>query len=134
MKDAGIPYTPSWNGKDPLPGQTAIRLQPGEALIRNGATIHTGRNFPERERNTLSIGWSKWKGPSDEDLKVEDVRMAWQLDPAVREAMPHEWMKVAYDRWAETRKLGDSLEDRYAPWDIKQIKSGKVSDSSRKSS
>lgn len=126
MKEAGVPHTPSWNGEDPLPGQTAIRLRAGEALIRNGGTIHTGRNFPDRERNTLSIGWSKWKGPSDEEPKVEDARMAWQLDPAVREALPHEWMKKAWDRWAETRKLGDSLEDRYTPWDIKHIKSGKV--------
>jgi len=126
MKDAGIPYEPSWNGEDPLPGQTAIRLRAGEALVRNGATIHTGHTVPDRERNTLSIGWSKWKGPSDEEPKVEDARMAWQLDRAVRDAMPHDWMKVAYDRYAETRKLGDSLEDRYAPWDIKQIKSGNV--------
>jgi ectoine hydroxylase-related dioxygenase (phytanoyl-CoA dioxygenase family) len=126
MKEAGIAHTPSWNGEDPLPGQTAIRLRAGEALIRNGATIHTGHNVSVRERNTLSIGWSKWKGPSDEEPKVEDARMAWQLDPAVREALPHEWMKTAYDRWAVTRKLGDSLEDRYTPWDIRQIKSGKV--------
>ena len=126
MKEAGIPYTPSWNGEDPLPGQTAIRLRTGEALIRNGATIHTGHTVAGRERNTLSIGWSKWRGPSDEDPKTEDARMAWQLDQAVRDAMPHEWMKTAYVRWAATRKLGTSLEDRYAPWDIKQIKSGKV--------
>ncbi|MDA0749001.1 MAG: hypothetical protein O2954_20980 [bacterium] len=126
IKEAGVPYTPSWDGKDPLPGQTAIRVRAGEALIRNGATIHTGHTVPERERNTLSIGWSKWKGPSGEEPKVEDARMAWQLDPAVREALPHEWMKTAYDRWAITRKLGDSLEDRYTPWDIQQIKSGKV--------
>ena len=52
--------------------------------------------------------------------------MAWMLDPAVREAMPHDWMKVAYDRYAATRKLGDALEDRYTPWDIAQIKSGKA--------
>ena len=36
MKDQGVPYTPSWNGTDPLPGQVAIRLKAGEALIRNG--------------------------------------------------------------------------------------------------
>jgi len=35
-------------------------------------------------------------------------------------------MKVAYDRYAETRKLGDALEDRYTPWDIRKIKSGQV--------
>ncbi|MDE0811089.1 MAG: hypothetical protein OSB69_17450, partial [Alphaproteobacteria bacterium] len=126
MKDAGIPHTPSWNGEDPLPGQTAIRLRAGQALIRNSGTIHTGHTVPERERNTLAIGWSKWSGPSEEQPKVEDARMAWMLDPAVREALPHEWMKVAYDRYAATRKLGDTLEDRYAPWDISQIKSGKV--------
>ena len=126
MKDKGVPYTPSWNGTDPLPGQEAIRLKAGEALIRNGATIHTGHTVPDRERNTLSVGWSKWKGPFTGEPSVADARQAWQLDPAVREALPHEWMKTAWDRWAETQKLGDTLEDRYAGFDIKRIKSGEV--------
>ena len=126
MKDQGVPYTPSWNGTDPLPGQVAIRLKAGEALIRNGTTIHTGHTVPERERNTLSIGWSKWGGPSDEEPKVADARFAWQLDPAVREALPHEWMKTAWDRWAANLKLGDRLEDRYAGFDIQRIKAGEV--------
>ncbi len=126
MKDAGVPHTPSWNGEDPLPGQVAIRLKPGEALIRNGTTIHTGRTVPDRERNTLSIGWSRWSGPLDEEPSTADARHAWQLDPAVREAMPHDWMKVAWDRWAETKKLGETLEDRYAGWDIQKIKAGDV--------
>jgi len=60
MKDQGVPFTPSWNKMDPLPGSVAIRLKPGQALIRNGTTIHTGHTVPGRERNTLSIGWSKW--------------------------------------------------------------------------
>lgn len=126
MKDQGVPYTPSWNGKDPLPGQAAIRLRAGEALIRNGATIHTGHTRPDRERNTLSIGWSKWKGPFTGEPAVADSRHAWQLDPVVREALPHEWMKTAWDRWAETLRLGDTLEDRYAGFDINRIKSGEV--------
>ena len=126
MKDAGIPHTPSWNGKDPLPGQVAIRLKAGEALVRNGATIHTGHTVPDRERNTLSIGWGKWSGPSEEEPSVADVRSAWQLDPAVREALPHEWMKTAWDRWAVTQKLGNTLEDRYPGFDIARIKSGEV--------
>jgi len=126
MKDKGVPHTPSWNGEDPLPGQTAIRLKAGEALIRNGATIHTGHCVPDRERNTLSIGWSKWGGPPTGEPTVADARSAWQLDPAVREALPHDWMKTAWDRWAETQKLGDTLEDRYAGYDIKRIKSGEV--------
>ena len=126
MKDQGVPYTPSWNGTDPLPDQVAIRLKAGEALIRNGATIHTGHTVPERERNTLSIGWSKWSGPPTEEPSVADARSAWQLDPAVREALPHEWMKTAWDRWAATQKLGDTLEDRYAGFDIGRIKAGQV--------
>ena len=124
MKEQGVPHTPSWNGTDPLPNQVAVRLKAGEALIRIGANIHTGHSVPERERNTLSIGWSKWSGPATEEPKVADARSAWQLDPAVREALPHEWMKVAWDRWAVTQKLGDALEDRYAPWDVKRIKAG----------
>ena len=126
MKDQGVPYTPSWNGSDPLPGQVAIRLRAGEALIRNGTAIHTGHCVPERERNTLSIGWSKWGGESTDEPSVADVRHAWQLDPAVRDALPHEWMKIAWDRWAATQKLGDTLEDRYTGFDIKHIKSGMV--------
>ena len=121
MKDQGVPHTPSWNGKDPLPGQVAIRLRAGEALIRNGVTIHTGHTVPERERNTLAIGWSKWSGPTEEEPAVADARFAWQLDPEVRAALPHEWMRVAWDRWAEPLTLGEKVEDRYAPWDIKKM-------------
>ena len=126
MKDQGVAHTPSWNGEDPLPNQVAIRLKAGEALIRIGATIHTGHTVPDRERNTLLIGWSKWPGPFTGEPSVADVRHAWQLDPAVRAALPHEWMKPAWDRWAETQKLGDTLEDRYPGFDIGQIKAGEV--------
>ena len=124
MKEQGVPHTPSWNGQDPLPGQVAIRLKPGEALVRIGSNIHTGHTVPDRERNTLSIGWSKWSGPPTQEPTVADARSAWQLDPAVREAMPHEWMKIAWDRWAATQKLGETLKDRYAPWDVKRIEGG----------
>jgi hypothetical protein len=126
MKDAGVPHTPSWDGESPLPGQMAVRLRAGQALIRIGMNIHTGHTVTDRERNTLAIGWSKWSGPFEGEPKVTDARWAWQHDPAVREAMPHEWMKTAWDRWAETEKLGDTLEDRYAAWDIKNIKAGQV--------
>ena len=126
MKEQGVPYTPSWDGVSPLPGQMTIRLKAGEALVRIGSTIHTGHTVPERERNTLFIGWSKWTGPSREALKVADARYAWLLDPVVRQALPHAWMQTAWDRWAEPRRLGDTLEDRYAPYDIKRIKAGEV--------
>ena len=35
-------------------------------------------------------------------------------------------MQTAWDRWAQTKKLGNTLEDRYAGYDIQQIKSGHV--------
>lgn len=126
MKEQGVPHTPSWNGEDPLPGQVAVRLQPGEALIRIGTNIHTGHTTPDRERNTLAIGWSRWRETSSEEPRVTDARWAFQLDPTVREAMPHEWMKTAWERWVQTQKLGGALEDRYSPWDIKRIKAGEV--------
>ena len=126
MKDQGGLYTPSWNGVDSSPNQVAIRLKAGEALIRNGATIHTGHTVPNRERNTLLISWSRWSGVFTGEPLVADARDAWQLDPAVREALLHEWMKIAWNRWAETQKLGDSLEYRYAGFDIKRIKVGQV--------
>ena len=126
MKDAGVPHTPSWNREDPLPNQVAIRLKAGEALIRNGNNIHTGHTVPDRERNTLSIGWSRWPGPPTEEPAVADARSAWQLDPAVREALPHERMQTAWDRWAATQRLGDTLEDRYPGFDVKRITEGEV--------
>ena len=57
---------------------------------------------------------------------MADVRHAWQLDPVVREVLPHKWMQTAWDRWAATQKLGDTLEDRYTGFDINHIKSGMV--------
>ena len=35
-------------------------------------------------------------------------------------------MKTTWDRWAETVKLGDTLEDRYTPFDINNIKAGQI--------
>ncbi|MBM3264142.1 MAG: phytanoyl-CoA dioxygenase family protein [candidate division Zixibacteria bacterium] len=124
MKDKGVPYTPCWNGKDPLPGQVAVRLKAGEAVIRNGVTIHTGHTVPDREHNTLAIGWSKWSGPFTGEPQVADVRNAWQLDTDVRDALPYEWMKTAWDRWAETQTPGATLEDGYTEFDIRQFKNG----------
>ena len=98
----------------------------GKHLVRNGATIHTGHTVPERERNTLSIGWSRWSGRVTGEPPVTGVRNAWQLDPAVRAALRHDWMKIAWDRWAETQRLGDTLEDRYPEFDIDRIKAGEV--------
>ena len=53
-------------------------------------------------------------------------KTAWNLDPAVREALPHPWMKEAWDRATSQYRLGDTLEERYHPFDIERIKGGAV--------
>jgi hypothetical protein len=35
-------------------------------------------------------------------------------------------MQTAWDRWAATQRLGDTLEDRYPGFDVKRIKEGEV--------
>ena len=57
---------------------------------------------------------------------MADARVAWQLDPVMREALPYEWMKVTWDRWAESRKLGETLKSRYSGYDIGRTKAGEV--------
>jgi hypothetical protein len=51
-----------------------------------------------------------------------DVRHHWQLDPALREALPKEWMRGAYDRWRTRQKGGEREEDRLAGWVIETLK------------
>ena len=129
MKDAGVPFTPSWDKKSPLPNSVAISLKAGEALIRNGSNIHTGHTVPGRERCTLAIGLSKFAGVADGPTAaatVIDVRSAWSLDPAIRDSLPYEWQKLAWDRHAAALRIGDTLEDRYPAFDIAKIKAGLV--------
>ena len=53
------------------------------------------------ERLTLAGGWSgeaatpSYMGDGKQEVSVVDVRHAWQFDPAVREALPTEWMKTS---------------------------------------
>ena len=122
-KEDGIAYTPSWDGESTLPNVTAVRLRAGQLMIRDGKNVHRGHSQRTGERLTLAGGWSR--GPpaatteSDtESSSVVDVRGFWQLDPAVREALPSDWMKAAYDRWREKNHAGSSEEDVKAGWVI----------------
>ena len=56
------------------------------------------------------------------ESKVTDVRHYWQLDPAVREALPTEWMKTAYDRWKAKNHAGTDEQDISAGWVIETQK------------
>ena len=69
-------------------------------FIRSGITVHRGHGSAT-ERLTLSGGWSgeaatpSYMGDGKQEVSVVDVRHAWQFDPAVREALPTEWMKTS---------------------------------------
>ena len=41
---------------------------------------------------------------------------------ALREALPTQWMKDAYDRWRVKQKSGERDEDRLAGWVIETLK------------
>ena len=117
---------PSWDKHSILPGVTALRLRAGECFVRSGITIHRG-HASRAERLTIAGGWSAEM--SDEDLaaawanpSVIDVRRAWTMDPAVREALPTSWMRDAYDRWRGTVKLGTDEQDKVAGWVIETLR------------
>ena len=125
-KDEGVPYAPHWDGESILPNVTAIRLRAGELMIRDGKNIHRG-HAQRTERLTLAGGWSGVYDPAAADTepvesKVTDVRHYWQLDPAVREALPTDWMKTAYDRWKAKNHAGTDEQDISAGWVIETQK------------
>ena len=43
--------------------------------------------------------------------QVTDVRNFWQLDPAVRESLPTEWIKKSYDKWKSKNHAGKDVQD-----------------------
>ena len=47
------------SGHAPMPDAVPIRLKAGQGLVRNGVTIHRGRTKADKERLTMSWGWSK---------------------------------------------------------------------------
>lgn len=128
-KDDGIPFVPSWDGSSILPNVTAIRLRAGELMIRDGKNIHRGHAQKTGERLTLAGGWSG-PGPGTSSVlngeegksQVTDVRNFWQLDPAVRESLPTEWIKKYYDKWKSKNHAGKDVQDVKAGWVIETEK------------
>ena len=54
--------------------------------------------------------------------QVTDVRNFWQLDPAVRESLPTEWIKKSYDKWKSKNHAGKDVQDVKAGWAIETEK------------
>ena len=63
-----------------------------------------------RPRGEQALG-KAWANP-----RIEDVRRVWTHDPAIRENLPTQWMKDAYDRWKKCFRLGKEETDLYADW------------------
>ena len=100
-------------------------LRAGQCFVRDGRTIHRGHPSGA-ERLTLAGGWSAEMTPSAlaeawARPRVEDVRRAWTHDPAVRDALPTDWMKRAYDRWKPCFRLGSKPTDLLAGWVIESM-------------
>ena len=122
-KDSQYEVLRKLNGKSghaPMEDAVAIRLAPGQGLVRDGVTIHRGRTRADQERLTLSWGWSKAPehllDPANPTKPVTpaviDRRQRWKLSPEVRAALPEGWMQTAYDRWRVGQKDGGRLIDR----------------------
>ena len=83
-----------------LPDASLLAACALSGFIRSGITVHRGHGSAT-ERLTLSGGWSgeaatpSYMGDGKQEVSVVDVRHAWQFDPAVREALPTEWMKTS---------------------------------------
>ena len=101
------------SGHAPMEDAVAVRLRPGQALIRDGVTIHRGATRADQERLTFSWNLSKGSNaPFTGEPAVIDRRQRWKLSPEVRDALPEPWMEAAYDRWRVTQKDGGRLADR----------------------
>lgn len=121
LEHDGIADLPPHEGSG---GSRVISLKAGQTAFWNGNGMHRGFTKPGVERLTLSCAYVKWNGVQvrgndpgrtergglkvatlDQSKKINliDPRVVWKLDPAVRESLPTEWMKTAWDRWVLTQ-------------------------------
>ena len=91
------------SGESLIPGSRFVDLKAGQAVLWTGDMLHRGRTPAGRERLTLSCSWSRWNGINAPLPDYRDRTMVWKLDPKVRDALPTEWMKTAWDRWLLTQ-------------------------------
>ena len=147
-----MPFAPHWDKNSVLPGTTALKLKAGQCFIRSGTTIHRGHGSKAERLTLSGGWSAELSPDdffkAEANPAVVDVRHAWQFDPgkspsspnphpiltssspnphpilcpALREALPHAWMKEAYDRWAATVTLGTNDEDVLAGWVIETLK------------
>ena len=78
-------------------------------------TIHRGNTRATAERLTLVTGWAR-ESPAAADTSkppaIADARWVWKLSPEVREGLPEEWMRQAWDRFAARNRVGGRTIDR----------------------
>ena len=91
------------------PGER-LTLAGGESLSLRVAVVFTqpsvgfagwsGQPFVNGQRQKLRPSGHGADGTPIVARGQVDARDQWQLDPQVREALPHGWMRAAWDRWA----------------------------------
>ena len=144
------------DGLAPIPphegsgGSTVVALKAGQAAYWNGNGMHRGFTKPGVERLTLSCAYVKWNGvqvlggdagrvelggrsvatlDTTKKINLMDQRLVWKLNPEVRESLPTEWMKVAWDRWASTQKTTYEELVEEGTWKVRE-KTGEGRDNS----
>ena len=93
-----------------MPGAQVVQIKAGQTVFWNGDGLHRGRTTGGVERISLAGGWAGpppggWDGfqptPQQQDRTPPKVfpLQQWKLNPAFRDSLSSEWMKVSYDRW-----------------------------------
>ena len=94
-----------------LPNMLAVPLKAGQTIFWEGDLIHRGSMKPGVERCTLhcSMGVAGKPAP-DRKPTACDKRMIWQTHTDVREALPREWQKRAWDVWRAGQLVDEDVE------------------------
>ena len=94
-----------------LPNMLAVPLKAGQTIFWEGDLIHRGSMKPGVERCTLhcSMGAAGKPAP-DRKPTACDKRTIWQTHPDVRETLPREWQKRAWDVWRAGQLVDEDVE------------------------
>lgn len=95
------------SGDSIMPGAQVVPIKSGQTVFWNGNGLHRGRTSEGVERISLAGGWAGpppggWAGYEPTDAQQDQFPagiIQWKLNPAYRDALPSEWMKISWDRW-----------------------------------
>ena len=87
----------------------AAPLRAGQTMFWDGDLIHRGAMLPDVERLTLHCSMGRRAPVAPKPPKsaaapkggapYSDRRLMWRTHPDVREALPRQWQREAWDEW-----------------------------------